>query len=149
LIFAETIYEYARLHVYLFWSVIGLSVLVAIYGLLFWPQEGRSFALMTAIWVVINASIGYWLIKHIHVPAESYLSYTFAHTRYWMRVNVLLDLSYGVVGIYLWYRSQHLFRHRRMIRAFAKAVVFQAVCLLVIDLIFLGRLYSLFQRFVE
>jgi len=101
--------------------------------------------MMTLVWGLINAAIGYWLWWHIHVPTEAYLPHTFAHILYWMRINVLLDLGYGMVGLYLLKRSRRLFRHKYMIAGFGKAVLLQAVCLLLIDTFFLGRLYFLFQ----
>jgi len=104
---------------------------------------------MTLVWGLINAAIGYWLWWHIHVPAEAYLPHTFAHTLYWMRVNVFLDFGYGVVGILLLNRSQRVFRHKYMIAAFGNAVLLQAICLLLIDAIFCGRLYFLFQAYSQ
>ncbi len=143
--FAEIIYRYAFLHVCLFWGVISLTLLIAILVAFRWRREGRSFAMMTLVWVLINAIIGYWLWWHIHVPTEAYLPHTFAHTLYWMRVNVFLDFGYGIVGICLLHRSRRIFRHKYMIAAFGKAVLLQSVCLLLIDAVFWGRLYFLFQ----
>lgn len=142
---AQAIYQVCRDHVFLFAGFTGASAMVALLLTFGKLAEGRWLALMTSVWVVIHTAIAMLLLRHIHVPSTLLLGYTFAHIMKWLAVNLVLDLLYGLVGYLLLIKAGRLIGERYMLRGFGMAVLLQSIGLIVIDTLFLVRVYVLYR----
>lgn len=102
-------------------------------------------ALITGVWVLVNACIAAWLAQHIHMPAPEILPHVFSHIRTYMRPNVVADVVYALTGTFLLSRQG---KHRAMLHSFGKAVLIQAVGLFVLDGVFLLRVVYLHKQYL-
>ncbi len=134
---AEDIFKEAGNHVDRLWLFVIASSSLALVLLLFGRKPAQCFALMTLVWVVINAWITFWLQQHIHLPEATRVEWTYRHVSGMMYINVLLDVVYLLCGAYLTGWGTRSPEHKVMLSAFGKAVYVQGGGLLLLDAYFL------------
>jgi hypothetical protein len=142
---SEAIWTVARQHFFLYSGFILFTAAIALGQALRGRGEAKWMALMTGVWVVINSCIAVWLFRHIHVPATELLPLVFSHITRYMRLNVIADAVYALVGFFLLSRKG---LHRPLLRGFGKAVVLQGVGLILLDAVFLCRVIALHQQYL-
>jgi hypothetical protein len=131
-------------HLFRFLAFVGFS---AIWGVKRWLSKGTSgkwFALMTAVWVLVNLLVAFLLKNHLILPEPDEVAQTVQHVVFWIEINLLLDLGYLLCAYFLVRRSRHLRKDSRILRGFGQAIYLQGVGLILLDVLFLGFVFRAF-----
>ncbi len=146
--FSRAIFNLSYQHCVFLLIFIAISFVLAIMFGLSRKKFGNNFALMTVVWATINFVIVIILLEHIHIPSEVYIEQIFSHIIKWMRINIGLDIFYGICGGILIWQGFKSVKYQQMLKGFGIAVILQGIGLLILDFIFLKKVDLLFRSFL-
>jgi hypothetical protein len=145
---AQLVYDVARFHCWLLVAFVSVSFFLALIVEFFGKKKARGFFVMTLVWVFIHLVVALLLFNHIRLPEPAVIEYVLTHILKWIRVNILLDLFYGICGMVLIWQSRLRLGWSDYLWGFGVAVLVQCGGLLVMDLTFFYRINVLFNAYL-
>lgn len=108
-----------------------MGLLLPLPGLIKLKERASGFALMNLTWSMADLTAVYWIFNHINSQHILSVKVHQLHIAEMMGWNVLLDLGYLIIGLFLW----HFRKGPRpaMREGLALGVIWQGVGLLILD----------------